>query len=303
MKQNEIREEASPRARAQAWGKHRLEGAPLAATLSPRSRTVDDYQKHMAGKPPNELSTDELRLYRSAALAAERDTALHHGRHVGPRLHELGVRATDAEQDETMHAAIFYQNRHVHMLALALALAAVLAMIFQQPAGCHDRGLDFAVVAVVLLMAGHTRLRWCVDLRAAHRAGLAAWLATSSAALIGGSCVQVYGGTGISSRPLTHWADGIVLAATSVLMGMLHMSMSPRPHHTLVFLGVVSLTSAATILAPWCEGQCTSAPSSVPVVVYAGATLGLLAGRPWVILQRLLFALSQQYTSLEARRS
>ena len=83
--------------------------------------------------------------------------------------------------------------------------------------------------------------------------------------------MQVYGGTGISSRPLTHWADGIVLAATSVLMGMLHMSMSPRPHHTLVFLGVVSLTSAATILAPWCEGQCTSAPSSVPVVVPRGS--------------------------------
>ena len=199
-----------------------------------------------------------------------------------------------------MHAAIFYQNRHVHMLALALALAGLLAMIFQQPAGCHDRGLELAVVAVVLLMAGHTRLRWCVDLRAAHRAGLAAWLATISATLIGGSCVQVYGGTGVSSRPLTHWADGIVLAATSVLMGMLHMSMSPRPNHTLVFLGVVSLTSAATILAAWSEGHCTSAPSSVPVVVWTGATLGLLAGRPWVILQRLLFALSQQYTSLEA---
>ena len=54
------------------------------------------------------------RSYRSAALAAERETALHHGRHIGPRLLELGVGATDAEQDEIMHAAIFYQNRHVH---------------------------------------------------------------------------------------------------------------------------------------------------------------------------------------------
>ena len=94
---------------------------------------------------------------RSAALAAESDTALHQGRHVGPRLIELGVRATDAEQDETMHAAIFYQNRHVHMLAMALALAGLLAMIFQQPAGCHDRGLEFAVVAMVL--------RWWTDPR------------------------------------------------------------------------------------------------------------------------------------------
>ena len=38
--------------------------------------------------------------------------------------------------------------------------------------------------------------------------------------------------------------------------------------------------SAGTILAAWSEGHCTSAPSSVPVVVWAGATLGLLAGRP-----------------------
>ena len=52
----------------------------------------------------------------------ERDTALYHGRHAGPRLIGLDS-GKDAELDETtIRAAIFHQHRHVHILALRLAL-------------------------------------------------------------------------------------------------------------------------------------------------------------------------------------
>ena len=242
-------------------------------------------------------------LHRShdAAKIEARDTALHHGRHVGPHLLEVAEAMDDAEQDEIMRAAIFHQHRHVHVLALGLALTGLLAMIYHQPAGKRDIGLEVALMGVALLLIGHTRLRCWVDLRAAHRAGLATWLAAVSVALICGTSVQVLGSTGVATRPLVHWADGVALVATSFLMGLLHMSMVPRLSHTLLFVGVVSLTSAITILAVWSDAKlCTSPSSSVPVVVWASSILGLLAGQPWAISQRLLFVLSKQYTSLQA---
>ena len=226
----------------------------------------------------------------------ELDTALHHARHVGPRLLDHGSLccAADVEQDAIMRAAIFHQHRHVRALALGIALVWLLAIIYQRPAGETDRVRE--LTAVMLLIMGHASLGWRADLRAAHRIGVAVWLTTVSVAMMGSTHAMR-----MPTLPLAQSVDStLLMSATGFLLGVLHTSMWPRVWQTLVFVLVVSGTSTASIVATWNEEACMSASRSGPVVFLACTLLGLLAGQPWANQQRLVYILSQQNAVLQA---